>query len=236
MRIITWNCNMAFRNKAQFILQYKPDILIIQECEHLDKIMFKGDMPKPTDTYWYGHNQNKGLAVFSFDGLKIKLLDHNPEFKYILPLKIHNDNISWTLFAIWAQKPEHHDCYTEQIWNSVNYYSKVLKEVNIIIAGDFNSNAIWDKPKRIYNHTNLVELLNSKNIFSSYHHFHNQIQGKEKDSTLFMHRKLDRPYHIDYCFLSQNLIDKVKNVEIGAYDDWTKFSDHNPLIVNMDIN
>ncbi|WP_026765165.1 endonuclease/exonuclease/phosphatase family protein [Sediminibacterium salmoneum] len=233
MRIITWNCNMAFRNKAEFILQYQPDILIIQECEHPDKIIFKGDLPKPTDTYWFGHNQNKGLAVFSYGGLKIKLLDHNPEFKYILPLKIHSGNLSWTLFAIWAQKPEHHDCYTEQVWNAVHYYSNILKGDNIILAGDFNSNTIWDKPKRIYNHSNLVELLNSKSIFSTYHHYHNQAQGKERDSTLFMHRKFDRPYHIDYCFVSQNLIDKVKNVEIGTYDAWTKYSDHKPLIVDF---
>jgi exonuclease III len=34
MKIITWNCNMAFRKKADWILQYEPDILIIPECEH----------------------------------------------------------------------------------------------------------------------------------------------------------------------------------------------------------
>jgi exodeoxyribonuclease III len=51
-----------------------------------------------------------------------------------------------------------------------------------------------------------------------------------------MHRKIDRPYHIDYCFASQNLIDKIRNVEIGTYEAWTKYSDHNPLIVDFDLH
>ena len=29
MKIITWNCNMAFRKKAALILKHKPDILIV---------------------------------------------------------------------------------------------------------------------------------------------------------------------------------------------------------------
>jgi hypothetical protein len=38
MKIITWNCNMAFRKKADLILAHKPDILIVPECEHPDKL------------------------------------------------------------------------------------------------------------------------------------------------------------------------------------------------------
>jgi exodeoxyribonuclease III len=237
MKIITWNCNMAFRKKANIILAHLPDILIVPECEHPEKIVFERDTPKPNDKLWFGENQNKGLAVFSFGDLKIKLLDiHNPIFKFILPLSIYNDKVNWTVFAIWAQKPEHNDWYVEYIWNAVHYYSKLLNNENVILAGDFNSNKIWDRPNRVCNHSNLVELLKTKDILSTYHCFHSQLQGKEKDSTLFMHRKVDKPYHIDYCFASKNLIDRIKNVEIGTYDAWTKYSDHKPLIVDFDLN
>jgi exodeoxyribonuclease III len=34
MKIITWNCNMAYRKKADFILEENPDILIVSECEN----------------------------------------------------------------------------------------------------------------------------------------------------------------------------------------------------------
>lgn len=227
---------MSFRKKAEFILAEQPDILIVPECEHPDKLLFKNEIAKPTDTLWFGQNPNKGLAVLSYCDLKIKLLDiHNAEFKYVLPLSVYNDKINLTIFAVWTQKPERHDCYTEQVWNAVHFYDNLLSNENVILAGDFNSSSIWDKPNRIYNHTNLVNLLKNKNILSTYHHFHNQKQGVEKDKTLFMHRKIDKPYHIDFCFASMNLIDKLKNVEIGAYETWTKHSDHKPLAVTLDL-
>jgi len=66
MKIITWNCNMAFRKKAGLILTHKPDIVIIPECEHPDKLKFTTGTPEPTDTLWFGTNLNKGLGIFSY--------------------------------------------------------------------------------------------------------------------------------------------------------------------------
>jgi exonuclease III len=227
---------MAFRKKAEFILTEQPDILIVPECENQERLSFGLYTKKPTDIFWYGDNPNKGIGVFSYSDFKIKLLDiHNPDFKYVLPLSVYNDKINLTIFAIWSQKPENHDNYTEQVWNAVHFYSDLLDGENVILAGDFNSNTIWDKPRRVSNHSNLVDYLKSKNILSAYHYFHKQTQGHEKDKTLFMQRKMDRPYHIDYCFASSNLIDKLKNVEVGAYETWTKYSDHKPLAVTIDL-
>ncbi len=53
--------------------------------------------------------------------------------------------------------------------------------------------------------------------------------------TLFMHRKIDKPYHIDYCFASLNLLNKIIKVEVGEYEAWTKHSDHKPLIVTFNL-
>jgi exodeoxyribonuclease-3 len=79
MRVITWNCNMAFRKKAGAILAYKPDILVIPECEHPNKLTFEPGLSKPTDILWFGINQHKGLGIFSYSRYKFKLLDtHNP--------------------------------------------------------------------------------------------------------------------------------------------------------------
>ncbi|WP_331077456.1 hypothetical protein [Daejeonella sp.] len=237
MKIITWNCNMAFRKKADFILAQKPDILIIPECEHPDKLKFNKGTLLPTDIFWYGSNPNKGLGVFSYGDYKFKLLEiHNPGIKNILPLSVKGGQLDFTLFAIWANNPQDKEGhYVTQVWKAIHYYDQLLSDKRTILIGDFNSNTIWDRVSREGNHSTVVEKLAAKKIFSTYHKFHDQTQGKEKHPTLFMYRHENKPYHIDYCFASTDLIDKLINVEIGNYADWTQHSDHKPLIVTFDL-
>jgi exonuclease III len=104
-----------------------------------------------------------------------------------------------------------------------------------MLIGDFNSNSIWDKKHREGNHSTVVAKLEAKKIFSAYHKFFRQTQGKEEHPTLFMYRHKEKPYHIDYCFASTDLIEKLQNVEIGTYQEWTEHSDHKPLSVTVDI-
>ena len=235
MRIITWNCNMAFRKKADFILAYKPDILIVPECEHPDKLKFKSETPLPTDIFWFGSNPNKGLGVFSYSNFKFKLLDnHNTDLKTILPLSASNGELHFTLFAIWANNPNDPDgSYVTQVWKALKHYENLLQEKRTILIGDFNSNTIWDKPRRKGNHTTVVEILEGKNIHSLYHKFYKKPQGKETHPTLFMYRNKKKPYHIDYCFASKDFAENISDVQIGSYKNWRSYSDHVPLIVTF---
>ena len=68
---------MAFRKKADFILTHKPDILIVPECEHPDKLKFSKGSIVPADVIWYGTNKNKGLGVFSYGNYKLKLSEYH---------------------------------------------------------------------------------------------------------------------------------------------------------------
>ena len=236
LRVITWNCNMAFRKKIKFMGNYAPDILIVPECEHPDKLKFDVETKQPTDIFWYGTNLNKGLAVFSFTDFKINLLDyHIEEFRMVLPLAIKNENSSYTVFAIWANNPHDRDYqYIGQVWKALNHYQNKLGENKTLLIGDFNSNTIWDRPKREANHSTVVDILLKQGIESTYHRFLNQTQGKELHPTLFMYRHQDKPYHIDYCFASYDMIQRLKNVEVGKYDDWRGVSDHMPIIVDFE--
>ncbi len=236
MKIITWNCNMVFRKKAKYILAYKPDILIVPECENQERLKFAEGLQIPSDIIWYGKNQHKGIGIFSFNDYKLKLLDcHNPDFKNILPISVTDGKTDFILFAIWANNPEDKDgAYVTQIWKALKYYENLLSENKTILIGDFNSNTIWDKPRREGNHSTVVAKLESKKIYSTYHQFYNQEQGKEEHPTLFMYRHKDKPYHIDYCFASIDFIQNLKSVEIGKYEDWSIYSDHKPLIVEFD--
>ena len=70
MKLVTWNCQGAFRKKADFILALQPDILVIQECELPDKLKFSPTTPKPNDMYWYSDGGKKGVGIFSYSNYK----------------------------------------------------------------------------------------------------------------------------------------------------------------------
>ena len=226
---------MAFRKKAEFILTYKPDILVVPECEHPDKLQFNPNMPSPTDMLWFGTNKNKGLGIFSYTNLKLKLLrNHNPALKMIIPIAVTGDDFTFTLYAIWANNPNDPDGqYVEQVWKAIHHYDKKLSNKQTILMGDFNSNTIWDRKYRAGNHSNVVKRLEEKGIFSCYHFHHQQVQGKEEHPTFYLYKHKDKPYHLDYCFASTDMINKIQSVEIGEYDFWKQYSDHVPVMVTF---
>ena len=218
------------------ILAYKPDILIVPECECPEKLSFETGTQKPKDIVWFGANQNKGLAIFSYSDYKFKVLDnHNDDLKMIIPIAVTDGNFNFNLFAIWANNPNDPDGqYVTQVWKAIHHYDTAITSSQTILIGDFNSNTIWDKPRREGNHSTVVKKLEDKGVYSVYHKHFSQAQGKEQHPTLYLYRRRDKPYHIDYCFASLDMIEHLKSVEVGDYDFWIKYSDHVPVIVTFD--
>jgi len=237
MRLITWNCQGAFRKKADVILALKPDILVVQECEHPDKLQFNSTTALPNDSLWFGDNKHKGLGIFSYGKYKFQLHDkYNDQIKFIVPVSVTGGELDFTLFAIWANNMhEPKEQYIEQVWKAVNYYDELLTEKQTILIGDFNSNKIWDSTHKSGNHSSVVDKLAEKGIISAYHKFFEQEQGKEIHPTFHLQRNNNKPYHIDYCFMTTITYEKVKQIEVGTYDDWIKYSDHLPLIVDFEL-
>ena len=237
MKLISWNCQGAFRKKAEIVLTYRPDILVIQECEHPDKLNFDPAIPKPSDIYWYSDGGKKGLGLFSYSTYKFELLsDFNPEYRYILPFRVTGTEQTFTLFAIWAMdsKEKREARYIGQIWFAINHYNDLIGNSTILV-GDFNSNKIWDYKDRVGSHSDVVNYLAHKNIHSVYHKHFDREQGEEIHPTFFLQRNKNKPYHIDYCFASSDIFDKVIKVEIGTCENWIMHSDHSPLIVEFDF-
>ena len=228
---------MAFRKKASAILVHAPDILVVPECEHIDKLIFPADLPKPVSSLWFGSNPNKGLGIFSYGDFRLKKIRiHNPDLKMIIPIAVSGGSFDFTLFAVWANNPDDPDgCYVEQVWKAIHQYNKRINYKKTVLAGDFNSNTIWDRKYRIGNHSHVVERLATKGIHSVYHLHHQQEQGKEQHPTQYMYRHSDKPYHLDYCFASKDLTDKIVSVEVGEFDHWSQYSDHVPVIVDFDV-
>ena len=236
MKIITWNCNMAFRKKAEAILAFEPDILVIPECECIEKLIFKPDVKTPSSVLWFGTNQHKGLGILAYNGLQLTVIKkHKPGIKTVVPIAVTGGDYDFTLFAVWANNPDDPEGqYVEQVWKAVKHYKRLLKRERTILAGDFNSNTIWDKPRREGNHSVVVKYLEKHGIHSAYHLHHLQEQGKEQHPTFYLYRHQDKPYHMDYCFVSADILSCLASVEIGEHAAWAGYSDHVPVLVSFD--
>lgn len=237
MKIISWNCNCAFRNKFRLLTDEKPDIMIVPESEspeYLDS--HRGIIPARCHL-WAGKTPCKGLSIFTFNGYSARIADfYNPNYKFIVPVEIRKGNRKFLLFAVWTITAENNNTYSGyvvQAYKAMQHYQPHLR-TDSILAGDFNSNKLWDTHfTRSCNHTSLIEFLSGQGFFSLYHYLYGEKQGEETKATLYMLKQEKRPYHIDYFFMHHSLMQKVKSFQIGEYKDWITASDHMPLTLEL---
>ena len=100
-----------------------------------------------------------------------------------------------------------------------------------MVIGDLNSNAKWDLWDRWWNHSDVVRKLVSLGLKSAYHQHFSELQGEETQPTLFLQRKLEKPYHVDYGFFGQGW--GVQDVEVGGQTPWLELSDHMPVVFKI---
>lgn len=235
MRLVTWNCNGAYRKKAALIAAYKPDLAVIQECESLEKLKFGNDTPHPSASLWFGNNPNRGLGIFSYTGLHFEPHSvYDDSIKYCVPLKVSGHR-NFNLIAIWAMA--HKDpslSYIGQVFQALAVYQSFIEGADTLLIGDFNGNKIWDRPRRVSNHSRVVADLKKAGIVSLYHTYFKEDQGLETQPTFYLYRNQEKSYHLDYCFAPNHWLPKLKFVSVGAYADWSHLSDHSPVFVEFD--
>jgi endonuclease/exonuclease/phosphatase family metal-dependent hydrolase len=103
-----------------------------------------------------------------------------------------------------------------------------------VVAGDFNSNKVFDTARIQHTHSGVVSRLESLGVFSAYHAHHREDQGRESRPTFYMYRHADKPYHLDYVFLPNAWRSAVREVVVGAHARWEQHSDHMPLTIDID--
>lgn len=236
MKIVTWNCNGAFRNKFDFISELDADIYIIQECENPDISQNINYKNWSKNYLWVGDTKNKGLGIFAKPEFEIKKLDWTDTFrdhsvKYFLPCRV---NQTFNLLSVWTHKnnSKYFD-YIGQFWKYLQINKENFKE--IILAGDFNSSAIWHHYDKWWNHIDVINELYEIGIESFYHKFTGELQGKESKPTLYFQKNKSKTYHIDYIFGVQKFSEKLINYNVGSKDKWLGLSDHMPIFCEFKI-
>src|SRR5690606_1092327 len=101
-----------------------------------------------------------------------------------------------------------------------------------VLAGDFNSNAAWDRPNRPLDHSRIVNRLEADfGLVSAYHASTGCAYGGEVHATHYFRWQEDGPFHIDYCFVPREW--RLSRVEVGGFEEWRELSDHRPLAVDV---
>jgi len=243
MRIVAWNCNMALDRKLDALLALRPDVAVVCECAAPDRFKLRcGSLRIASDPVWVGRNPHKGLAVFAFNGYAARLAaPYHPALRYVAPVHISGPS-ECNLLAVWAQNASagvNRKHQAGPLRRALVKYRGFLCARPAIVAGDLNSNAIWDKPGWRNNHTATVEILAGLGLVSAHHARSGETHGAETVPTIYWRdRTKDGPtYHIDYVFLPDRWIGKVTHVSLGAFEDWcgAGLSDHVPIVVDVAI-
>jgi exonuclease III len=230
MKVVTWNCNGAFRNKFETISGFDADIYVIQECEDPEQCKHIQYKQWAKNYLWIGDSKNKGLGIFCKGNSQVSINEWEKNgTKHFISAKINHD---FDLIAVWnhhANSPNFK--YIGQFWKYLQVNKSRLDDC--LIVGDFNSNKIWDQWDRGWNHSDVVRELEEIGIRSIYHEFYNLQQGLELHPTFFLQRNPAKPYHIDFVFASKNRFGRIVSCEIGDTSFWLSISDHLPIIVDL---
>jgi endonuclease/exonuclease/phosphatase family metal-dependent hydrolase len=229
MKVISWNANCKFREKYHLLSDF--DIAVVQECEDPARCNDLGYKSWASNHYWIGDLKHKGLGVFPSASLSAQVMEL-PETsqRFFLPIQLSNGT---QLLAVWAMGAvNRQDGYVAQIHDYLRSHSHYFDWEQLIIVGDFNSNAQWDAKRQFRNHGNLVQKLNDYGSQSLYHHQSGELHGAETSATFFMYRHADKPYHIDYVFVPDSQLSSSR-IELGEANDWLQHSDHVPLFADL---
>ena len=257
MKIISWNVNSVrarINNILEYIKQDKPDILLIQEIKTQDENFPYAEFEKiGFSSNVFGQKSYNGVAIVSkidIKNIKKDFIKDNLKQSRVITGEIKFKEKKIELINIYVPNgnPIDSDKYQyKKDWlkKFVSSIKKLIKNPNIIIAGDFNiipeENDVYDF-KRYENDAlgklevrkKFRELLNLG--FEDIYRFKN----KDKQEFTFWDYfagswQKNYGMRIDHFLVSTNLIEDITSININKKPrSKVKPSDHTPieLIIN----
>ena len=182
---------------------------------------------------WIGKNARQGVSVFSPSGYAVQLdSDYDPVLRWALPARVEGP-IPFQVLALWILRaPEH---YVPNLVRILERYREFILRSPTLVLGDFNANPQFDAAHPKYRFQSITDKLRSLGLSSAYHEFTNEGFGLETRPTLYHRYQQDSPFHIDYAFLPDSWVGKIRAVEVGSFDEFRGSSDHRPMTVELDI-
>jgi exodeoxyribonuclease III len=220
---------MGFRGrKLEAVLSLCPDVVVLQEVGAADVEALRDD---GFAAVWVGDNPRKGLAVVGRRGVAFEIDGcHDPELAYFLPVDVAGCGLDFRLLAVWAFGLRSTTAKRWPLDRALAQYVSFVERRTAVVAGDFNNHPLWDTPTQpVFRRS--VDVLEAAGLRSAWHQANRRTHGDEGCGTLYWYRHEDRPYHIDYCFVSADIA--VSAATIGPTGSWLRLSDHCPVVVDL---
>lgn len=241
LRIVTWNCATALHEKYEHLLALEPDIAVVPECAEPDALRRLAPDFTFSDCEWGGTNPGKGLGVFAFGDLRLRLHQSwERHFHLFLPVEVRSAALAVNLLAVWAfndRVPSEVTPNPQTTEAAVTHYAPFLRAAPAVVAGDFNASVRWDGASGCASFAALDARLRDLGLTSAYHSKLGHGFDREPDPTLFWRWKEEQAYHIDYVYVPSAWLSCVRSVRVGTAAEWVapRVSDHAPVVVECDL-
>lgn len=221
---------MGLDKKVDAFLSLRPDVAVVPECSEKSAVALR---QLGFNSLWFGSNLHKGMAVISRQDWLLRALPQ-PEQKWIAPVEVDAPT-PFKLITVWACRigTKRADNYIGQVYQALIAHSEWFDGHPVVLAGDLNSNTIWDSRHKVINHSTVVKILADRGLVSGYHHHFGEAHGEESRPTMFFYRRCDRTFHLDYIFIPREWLSNLRKVTVGTFRRWSKLSDHCPVVVEV---
>jgi hypothetical protein len=171
---------MAFHRKCEHLLALKPGIAVIPECANIELIREKA--PGSTQALQSGLARTSTRDSVFLPSVILRL--SSPQFIRI--------NFHTSCLAVWAchKNKNSYEAGLGPLSRAISHYREFIEEYPTVVAGDFNDNVLWDKPKRLNSFGINISELAALGLQSAYHHSRGVGQGAEAEPTIYWRRKL----------------------------------------------
>lgn len=219
MRIVSWNCAMGFSKKRPLIDALQADVAILPEVSRRDI----SEIEAPFRA-WVGSNPHKGLGVIARRSYVLHEADG------LLPWHITFTVDGTNIIGLWAHVRDKDLKYVRVTHEVVDQHAAFLASGPSLLVGDFNSNTVWDSAHPGLNHSMLVYKLHGLSLRSVHHNAERLAHGAEATKTYFHTKEAAlRPPH--RLRLPRGA---SASLLVGSPEDWQPYSDHMPLILDID--
>ncbi|MGV0734466.1 hypothetical protein [Mycolicibacter sinensis] len=239
VRLVEWNVAMSLHTKADLVAGLAPDIAVLPESAHPDRIGDALAAVGATSMQWIGTSPSKGLLVAAFGDWTLRIDDaYDPGYQWVMPLHVDGP-AQIRMLAVWDMNHRGRGHESARRLGacraSMEHYAEFLSGPAdlTVISGDFNNSVYWDKPGGTVRFGDFMDQLQSDGLVSAYHHRHGCIPGAEAHPTLWWTRNVDKPYHVDYTFVSPAAA--IDTVTTGTHTEWLAYSDHPPMAIDLRV-